>query len=617
MRSITGLNRYFSWISPRLRKTLLIFCALAGATFLLSYYALNRRPKVPDSAALYIALDRPVVEETSLPENLGALQLLIARNPEIAARDVADVIRAAAKDPRIARIVLDLDGMLITPGPATQIISAVQEARKAGKSMLAYGSNLDKLGYLVAASTGDVRLNRLGRIEWQGLAFDSLFYGELLRRQGVHVQIAKAGRYKSAVEPYVRNDLSPDSKAALNEAMATHWKTMIGYAARGTGLAPEALERQAATMTARLAGGNGSAAQIAAGSQLITGPATARSLADLTTLWPGESQVRANPKDRLPVVDLNTYKRNIGPKTCENPDRANGRGGRIAVLTLSGDIRLGETRPGTIGSHSTVAMLRYTLDNPQTAALVLRIDSPGGDAQAAEIIRAELLDYKSRKVPLIISMGTTAASGGYWIASAGDRLYADPLTTTGSIGAFALMPSAGDILARYGVSPVHLAQGGEPLFPGWTSPPSPAQAQALQASINQVYGEFLTIVSDARKLSPAQTAAIAEGRIWAAPDALAAGLIDELGSLEAAIGEAARRARTTTNCAAHIRLPVKTDEILAQISQPKLPVSLQALENNALLKMLALPYGQIQARCLECLNWSGGQTTIDLYTKQL
>jgi protease IV len=597
------MKHYFAWISPRVKKTALLFCGLAGATFLLSYYALNKRPHVPEKAALYIALDRPVVEETSLPDNLGMLKILIARNPEIAARDVAKVIREAGRDPRIARIVLDLDGMTVTPGPALQIIAAIKEARRQGKPMLAYGSNLDKLGYLIAASTGNVRINRLGRVEWQGLAFDSLFYGEALRNQGVHIQIAKAGKYKSAVEPYVRNDLSLESKEALDRAMNTHWTTMVDIVSAGTGIAPDALKAAATSMTERMASSNSTAAQMATMTGLVRGTATAQGLANLTTMWPGETKVRADPKDRLPVVDLATYKGNIGHQSCPNPNRADGKGGRIAVLTLSGDIRFGETRPGTIGSHSSVAMLRYTLDNPQTAALVLRIDSPGGDAQAAEIIRAELLEYKARKVPLIVSMGTTAASGGYWIASAGDMVIADKLTTTGSIGAFAMMPSARAVLEKYGVSPVHLARGGEPLYPGWASPPSLSQARALQSSIDQVYGEFVTIVAKSRKLSADAAARIAEGRIWAAPDAFAVGLVDKLGTVDDAIKHAAKVANTDVDCAAFIRLPVTTDEILAQISQPKLPISLKALSHHPLVKMMDEPIGTAQTKCLDCISW--------------
>ncbi|MEO0566551.1 MAG: signal peptide peptidase SppA [Pseudomonadota bacterium] len=567
-----------------------IFVMLSLVVFGTSYYALTKKPDIPDEAVLYLTLDRPVVEQPVLPALSGITKYVIGQNPELSSNEIARVIRTAGADPRIKRIVLDMDGMSVSgPGPIETLIWAVRDAKAQGTEVYAYASNYSTLTYLLAAQADRVLLNDMGSVDWNGLSYNAVFFGDALERLGVKVFTAQAGKYKSAIEPYVRSGFSQEARTVMQETLSALWDGFIGYAAAGRGIPKEdlaAIAEQGLLVTEDPAQ---TSLELGLVDDLVSPPA----LSQLAT-----AKGAAKQKGPYDTVDMATWSDFIGKPTCEaDTIRKTGEtqsGGRISIITLSGQIRMGRNAPGIIGAHSTVGLLRAAGYHPDTAGIILRIDSPGGDAQASEIIRATIMDIKQRGVPVIVSMGSVTASGGYWIASAADRVFADQLTTTGSVGAFALLPSAADALSRYGVETDTITVAGGGSSVSLAAPVSQRVLAQLQTRITGVYERFIATVADGRSLSIEDTRAAAGGRVWSAKAAQDRSLVDEIGSLEAAIQYTVRQVNTERSCAVHIRLPVNTADILQQLSQPTLPVALTEF-NQA---------GRVRTQCLTCSIWS-------------
>ncbi|MEM7570961.1 MAG: S49 family peptidase, partial [Pseudomonadota bacterium] len=328
-----------------------IFAVLSLAVFGMSYYALTKKPDIPDRGVLYLNLDRPVVEQTSLPPLSGLSKYVIGQNPELSANEIARVIRTAGADPRIKRIVLDMDGMSTSgPGPIETLIWAVRDAKSYGTEVLAYGSNYSTLTYLLASQADRVLMNDMGTVDWNGLSYDALFYGDALDRLGVKVFTAQAGKYKSAIEPYIRSGFSPAARESITDTLGSLWSGFVRYAAAGRQMPSERLEEIATEGLLTTQDPANTAIELGLIDQLVTPPV----LSDLATQ--GETgQVYT-------TVDLATWSDFIGKPQCvtEAPSEDGGKttGGRISIITLSGQIRMGRNAPGIIGAHSTVGLLR-------------------------------------------------------------------------------------------------------------------------------------------------------------------------------------------------------------------------------------------------------------------
>lgn len=566
-----------------------IFVGLALLVFGSSYYALTRKPDIPDSAVLYLTLDRPVVEQPALPAVTGITKYVIGQNPELSANALARVIRTAGEDPRIKRIVLDMDGMSASgPGPIETLIWAVRDAKAADTQVFAYASNYSTLTYLLAAQADKILMNDMGTVDWNGLSYDPMFFGEALDRLGVKVFTAQAGKYKSAIEPYVRSGFSDEARTSITETLEALWGGFIDYVSVGRDLDPSHLAQIAEAGALTTTDPAVTALELGLVDELVSPPR----LSEVATKQAGDPSVLHATVDMATWLDL------IGKPSCETDEVLGGAagktGGRVSIITLSGQIRMGRNAPGIIGAHSTVGLLRAAGSHPETAGIVLRIDSPGGDAQASEIIRSELDDIKSRGIPIVVSMGSVTASGGYWITSAADHVFADRLTTTGSVGAFALLPSASEALARYGVETDSITIAGGSARLSLTAPVSDRVLDQLQTRIAGVYDRFVQTVADGRSLALEDTLKAAGGRIWGAQAAKDLSLINEIGSLEAAIQYMVAMVKTERSCAIHIRLPVNTADIIRQMSQPSLPVYVQELTQA----------GSVRATCLNCIVWS-------------
>ncbi len=529
MRLARGIWRFLVGVKDAL--VLLAMLLFFGALYVALSYKPNPTLAV-SSGALLLDFSGGLVEQPADAEPLDLLSRGGApRVAEYRLRDVVRAIRVAAGDSRVKAVVLDLDGF--TGGGQAAIATAgeaLDAVRRAGKPVLAYATGYSDDGYQLAAHASEVWLNPLGAVLLTGPGGSRLYYKGLLDKLGVETKVYKVGRFKSAVEPFIRSDQSPEARQAdqaLADALWGQWRDEVSRARPGA---------QVAAYLARIAGagtapGRSFADQAAAdgladrvGDRIAFG----RRVAELA------GKGARDAAGDFATLPLDRYVAASQPGTG---------GAAIGVVTVAGEIVDGKAAPGTAGGETVSRLILDALATGKLKALVVRIDSPGGSVTASEQIRAAVLDARARGLPVVVSMGSVAASGGYWVASAGDLIFAEPSTITGSIGVFGLLPTFKGTLARLGVSADGVKTtplSGEPDIYRGTSPEIDA---LLQAGVDQTYGRFVGLVAAARHMTPARVDEIGQGRVWAGGIARQIGLVDRFGGLDDAVAEAARRAR--------------------------------------------------------------------------
>lgn len=499
--------------------------------FGLLYAALSASP-YKDSAregALRLDLGGAIVEQPAARDPLAAL----GGSPVTREYRVAELVHAldtAASDPRIRAVALDLD--IFVGGGQTAIAdvgAALDRVRRGGKRVVAYATGYTDDSYQLAAHADEIWLDPLGAVVIAGPGGSNLYYAGLLERIGVTAHVYRVGAFKSAVEPYTRNDMSPEARQqsqALADALWETWRNDV------RGARPRArIADWVANPDAFLQPAGGDMAQAALRAGLID------RVGDRTQFGERMAALAGNDDDRVP----GRYNA-VHYEAWVDEHRPGDSGGEIGILTVAGNIVDGEAGPGTAGGETVARNLERGLERGNLRALVVRVDSPGGSVLASERIRRAILAAKARGLPIVISMGSVAASGGYWIATAGDVIYAEPSTITGSIGVFGILPSFEGTLQRLGIGADGVRTtplSGEPdLLRG----PAPEAERLLQTGVESTYRRFINLVAAARRLSPARVHEIAQGRVWSGGMARQLGLVDRFGSLNDAVADAARRA---------------------------------------------------------------------------
>jgi protease-4 len=572
--------------------------------FALLYAAMTARPTLGagDRGALLLDLDGPIVEQ---PAQATASEMLSGGGPrEYRLRDVVRALEAASDDDRVKAVALDLD---IFSGGGQATLSAVGEAldgvRKSGKPVLAFATAYDDDSYQLAVHASEVWLDPMGGVLVTGPGGANLYMKGLLDKLGVTANVYKAGTYKAAVEPFTRNDMSPEAREALTAVYASMWESWQEEVRRAR---PKAqLAPYVADTPGRIAAAGGDMARAAAQAGLVD------RIGDREAFGRRVAEISGRRYDAVPEsfrrID---YRRWVEANPAGDP------GGEIGILTVAGDIVDGEANLGTAGAETIVKALEKGLRERDLKALVLRVDSPGGSALASERIRQAVLAAKARGLPVVVSMGSLAASGGYWVSTAGDMIYAEPSTITGSIGVFGILPSFEGALAKLGLGADGVKTtplSGEPdLLRG----PSPEADRLLQMGIDGTYRRFLGLVSAARKIPVADVDKIAQGRIWDGGTARQLRLVDAFGGLDDAIREAARRAKLDPDTADAVWLEKEPDfgeRLLMSLAgdgdeEEASPDAFSRLAAKPRLRMLAavgeaerlVGGAAIQARCLEC-----------------
>ncbi|PXA87296.1 signal peptide peptidase SppA [Nostoc sp. 3335mG] len=488
--------------------------------------------KIPaGGGALLVDLHGSLAEQ---PTDVSATDLISggggSDSDQYRLRDVIRAVEAAADDDKVKAVVLDLDGFTGGGQAAIgQVGAALDDVRAKGKPVLAFAIAYDDSSYLLASHASEVWMDPLGSVLTAGPGGSQLYYKGLLDKLGVTAHIYRVGKYKSYVEPYTRTEASPEAKEedkALIDALWGNWQAEVGKAR------PKA---HFANYLAQMTSGqtpNGTMADMAATFGLVD------HLGDRIAFGQRVAKIVGTPDKAAPGA----YK-TIALADWVQANPADTSGAAIGVLTVAGDIVDGKAPSGTAGGTSIADALGKAVAKGDLKALVVRVDSPGGSVTASDRIRSAILAAKAKGLPVVVSMGNVAASGGYWVSTAGDVIYADPDTITGSIGVFGIIPTFEGSLSKVGLSADGV--GATPLSgqPDVLRGTTPVVDNLLQEGVNQLYARFTGIVAQARHMPVAKVEEIAQGRVWDAASARKIGLVDRFGDLDDAIDEAAKRAK--------------------------------------------------------------------------
>ncbi|MEO6925037.1 MAG: signal peptide peptidase SppA [Rhodanobacter sp.] len=493
------------------------------------------RHTVQPNSVLVLKPQGQLVEQYSAPPLQRALSGLSGDDTkQVQLRDLIGAIDAAAKDKRITRILL-LPGDLQGGGFAAlrEVGAALDRFRAAGKPVIAWGVNLDQSQYYLAAHADRLLVDPQGGVMLTGLANYRLFYKDLLDKLGVDVHLFRVGEFKSAAEPYILDHASTEAKQADSYWMGGLWDSYLDTVAGLRKIDPAALRDDIDNLPQHIASTQGDLAQLALNEHLIDGTATRDQLVAMLR----EQGVPAGPK--------NQGFRNIGltDYVASLPRDGRASAPRVAIVVAEGEMVGGTRPPGSIGGESTAALIRAVREDKHTKALVLRVNSPGGEVYAAEQIRREVELTRAAGIPVVVSMGNVAASGGYWISMNANRIFAEPNTITGSIGIYGIFFSVPGTLAKFGIQSDGVTTG--PMAGAFdiTRPLDPKVGVVIQAGIDKGYRDFVGNVAKARGKSYQAIDAIAQGRVWTGRQALERGLVDQLGGLDDAVVAAAGLAK--------------------------------------------------------------------------
>jgi protease-4 len=492
------------------------------------YAALSARPAPVKDGVLTLDLKGSVVEQPAKAEFSDIAGGSRVRQYRL--RDLVAALDQAKSDSRVKAVALDLDSFQGGGHSAMSDLSdAIRGVRSAGKPVIAYSVGYTDDSYELASAASEVWLNPLGAVLVAGPGGSNLYFKGLLDKLGVTANVYRVGTYKSAVEPYTRSDMSPEAREnymALGQAMLETWRQSI-HQARPKANIDLFLKDMPGAVAA--AGGDMATAALKAG--LVDKIGDRRAFEARLAALGGEEDNAAGGYKR---IKLQSY---IADKVDQKPM------GPIGVVTIAGMIVDGKASLGTAGGDSIALAIEDGIRDKNVKALVVRVDSPGGSVLASERIRQALLEAKEKKIPVVVSMGSVAASGGYWVATPADYIFAEPSTITGSIGVFGILPSFQGTLAKLGIGADGIKTtplSGEPdLLRG----PSPEAGQLVQTGVESTYRRFLGIVAESRHKSPADVDKIAQGRVWDGGTAHQIGLVDGFGGMQDAVAKAADLAK--------------------------------------------------------------------------
>ena len=451
--------------------------------------------------------------------------------PETLVRDVVRALEHAAEDDRIAAVLVDTQNL--AGGGFTKfqdIAAAMREFRASGKPMISYARSYSQSDYLLAAQADEVFVHDLGGVDIRGLGRWRYFYGEALKKLGIDAHVFRVGEYKSFVEPYFRNSMSEEDRRSAEQWLGVLWDLYKQEVSEVRGLAPDALDQYAAGLTEALEEAEGDLAKVNVEAGLIDE-------------IHNEDTFSAYMEERFGDPDDGDYNKVSFGDYLETADRENppykDDDNNVAVVAVVGSIVDGSASPGTAGGDSIAKLVRHAAEEESIQALVLQVDSPGGSAFASEVVLAAVSTVTEAGKPVVVSMSSVAASGGYYVSAKADEIWAYPGTITGSIGVGTVAFTAPQLFERIGLSQDGL--GTTPLSE-LTLEGRDLQDDArrqITAQIDRVYDQFVGHVSLGRAMTFEEVDAIGRGRVWAGADAATQNLVDNLGGLEDAIASAA------------------------------------------------------------------------------
>ncbi|EJI1277048.1 signal peptide peptidase SppA [Vibrio vulnificus] len=591
----------------RLALTNLIFLLSVALVYFVYFYGHDTQPQVEQPSALVLNLSGPIVEQSLYinPMDSFAGSLFGEEIPkENVLFDVVDTIRYAKDDEKITGLVLSLRDMPETNLTKLRYIAkALNEFKASGKPIYAIGSFYNQSQYYLASYADKIYLAPDGGVMLKGYSAFNLYYKTLLEKLDVTTHVFRVGTYKSAIEPFVRDDMSPAAKESATRWLTQLWGAYVDDVANNRKIDPKTLNPSMEEFLSQLKSVNGDLAALSIKLGLVDELATRQQLrAQLA------EKFGASGDDSYKAISYYDYRATMRDNFDVNADD-------IAVVVASGTIMDGQQPRGTVGGDTVAGLLRQARNDDKVKAVVLRVDSPGGSAFASEVIRNEVQALKDAGKPIVVSMSSLAASGGYWISMSADKIIAQPTTLTGSIGIFSVITTfekgfnkLGIYTDGVGTSPF----SGEGISTGL----SKGASQAFQMGIEHGYQRFISLVGDNRDLSLDAVDKVAQGRVWTGYDALQHGLVDQIGDFDDAVAEAAKMAQLENYNLYWVEEPLSPTEQFIQefmkqvkismgvdiqsILPPSLqPVAQQMEQHASLLQNFNDPKGYY-AFCLNC-----------------
>ncbi|EGR0750215.1 signal peptide peptidase SppA [Vibrio vulnificus] len=591
----------------RLALTNLIFLLSIALVYFIYFYGHDTQPQVEQPSALVLNLSGPIVEQSLYinPMDSFAGSLFGEEIPkENVLFDVVDTIRYAKDDEKITGLVLSLRDMPETNLTKLRYIAkALNEFKASGKPIYAVGAFYNQSQYYLASYADKIYLAPDGGVMLKGYSAFNLYYKTLLEKLDVTTHVFRVGTYKSAIEPFVRDDMSPAAKESATRWLTQLWGAFVDDVANNRNIDPKTLNPSMEEFLSQLKSVNGDLAALSIKLGLVDELATRQQLRTQLA-----EKFGASGDDSYKAISYYDYRATMRDNFDVNADD-------IAIVVASGTIMDGQQPRGTVGGDTVAGLLRQARNDDKVKAVVLRVDSPGGSAFASEVIRNEVQALKDAGKPIVVSMSSLAASGGYWISMSADKIIAQPTTLTGSIGIFSVITTfekgfnkLGIYTDGVGTSPF----SGEGISTGL----SKGASQAFQMGIEHGYQRFISLVGDNRDLSLDAVDKVAQGRVWTGYDALQHGLVDQIGDFDDAVAEAAKMAQLENYNLYWVEEPLSPTEQFIQefmkqvkismgvdiqsILPPSLqPVAQQMEQHASLLQNFNDPKGYY-AFCLNC-----------------
>ncbi len=594
-RFFGGVGRAISWLR-------VVFINLAFVVFLVVFLtAIFKSAPVIDvqeGSALLIAPNGVIVEQKTVLDPLTTLmQNAAEEDSETRLWDIVDAINEATADNRISALILKLDGVVgLGLVKAEEIARSVQAFKATGRPVIAYGEYYNQSTYRLASEADEVYMHPMGVVFMSGFDVFRNYYKELLDTLLIDFHIFRVGEYKSALEPYMRNDMSLEAKQANQHWLTSLWTRYTNTVSEKRGLKEGRLQQLIDNVDRELAQTEGNAAAMAVRVGLVDEVLSRPEMEDMLQERFGES---LDGGANLIHMDIYLQERRM----AQLPSEA----ARIGVVIAQGEIVDGDSVPGAVGGDTLAYQIQRAESDDSVKALVLRVDSPGGSVFASEVIREQLLRFQASGKPLVVSMSSLAASGGYWISANADKVFAAEQTLTGSIGIFGAMPTIQRGLGHIGVSTdgvgtTQMAGAGR-----IDLPMNPVAAASIQQSIEFGYRRFLEIVAEGRGMTTDQVDGLARGRVWTGADALEKGLVDATGGLNDALAAAAELAELEAYDAKWIQPEMSFLESLAHVFNVRQADVFDSLLGRLGVQWAALqtPYLLIDPRqqfalCTEC-----------------
>ncbi|MDU6487649.1 MAG: signal peptide peptidase SppA, partial [Escherichia coli] len=489
--------------------------------------------------------------------------------------DIVNTIRQAKDDRNITGIVMDLKNFAGGDQPSMQYIGkALKEFRDSGKPVYAVGENYSQGQYYLASFANKIWLSPQGVVDLHGFATNGLYYKSLLDKLKVSTHVFRVGTYKSAVEPFIRDDMSPAAREADSRWIGELWQNYLNTVAANRQIPAEQVFPGAQGLLEGLTKTGGDTAKYALENKLVDALASSAEIEKALTKEFGWSKTDKNYR----AISYYDYALKTPADT----------GDSIGVVFANGAIMDGEETQGNVGGDTTAAQIRDARLDPKVKAIVLRVNSPGGSVTASEVIRAELAAARAAGKPVVVSMGGMAASGGYWISTPANYIVANPSTLTGSIGIFGVITTVENSLDSIGVHTDGVSTS--PLADVSITRALPPEAQLMmQLSIENGYKRFITLVADARHSTPEQIDKIAQGHVWTGQDAKANGLVDSLGDFDDAVAKAAELAKVKQwHLEYYVDEPTFFDKVMDNMSG-----SVRAMLPDAFQAMLPAPLASV------------------------